>query len=222
MKVHSEDLNGNYYTEDKVLANQIASRLLNFGRQYIQPDYSSEFSYIQKTKENARFNALPLPPEISERFIFYEYAPSYLMLESDLISYLHKIFKVNHTALHGENPQRQLKEYYIKWLKRAKGADMKYFANSMLHYLDKTKNNAFNLLLHSMLLGYDDTLHNPEKALELLDKAQNIIFNKHIDDRYYDELRYFLKTIEGFLYLKGSNFNSSNRSFYEALDLKHT
>ncbi|MBU0473867.1 MAG: hypothetical protein KKF62_06855 [Bacteroidetes bacterium] len=222
MKVHSEDLTGNYYTEDKVLANQIASKLLNFGKKYIQSDYDENYDYIQKLRENAQFNSIPLPPEISEKFIFYENAPNYLMFESPLISYLHKIFKVNHTMLGGNNPQLQLKEYYIKWLKQKKGTDTKYFANSMLHYLEKTKNNAFNLLIHAMLLSYDEELFDPEKSVELINRASEIIFNKHIDNEFINELKYFLKTIEGFFYLKGSNLDQSNKMFYEALDLKHT
>ncbi len=222
MKVHSEDLTGNYYTEDKVLANQIMSSLLNFGKRYIQADYDADYNFAEKIKENAQFYTIPLPQDISEKFIFYEYAPNSLMFESPLISYLHKIFKVNHTVVHGENPQRQLKEYYIKWLKRKKGTDTKYFANSMLNYLEKTKNNAFNMLMHSMVLSYDDELFNPEKSIELISRASDIIFNKHIDDKHFDELRYFLKVTEGFLHLKSANLNSSNRLFYEALEVKHT
>ncbi len=221
MKVHSEDLTGNYYTEDKVLANQVASKLLNFGKKYIQSDNDSEYNYIKKLKENAQFHSIPLPTEISERFIFYEYAPNYLMFDSPLISYLHKIFKVNHTMLSGDNPQLQLKEYYLKWLKRKKGSDSKYFAKSMLHYLDKTKNNAFNSLIHAVLHAYDDELFNPEKSFELIKKASDIIFNKHIDNEHFDELTYFLKILEGFLYLKSANLEKSNKIFYEALDLKH-
>ena len=222
MKVHSEDLIGNYYTEDKVMANQIASSLLSFGKKYIQSDYNSDYNFSEKIKENAQFHSIPLPEDISERFIFYENAPNYLLFESPLISYLHKIFKVNHNVLHGENPQRQLKEYYAKWLKGKKGTDTKYFANSMLGYLEKTKNNAFNMLMHAMVLTYDDQLFNPEKAIELITRASDIIFNKHIDDKYFNELRYFLKITEGFLHLKGADLNTSNRLFYEALEVKHT
>jgi len=58
MKVHSEDLTGNYYTEDKVIANQIASKLLNFGRKYIQSDYDENYDKNKKTKENAQFNSI--------------------------------------------------------------------------------------------------------------------------------------------------------------------
>jgi len=173
MKVHSEDLTGNYYTEEKVLANQIASKLLSFGRKYIQSDYNENYDYIQKLKENAQFNSIPLPSEISERFIFYENAPNYLMFDSPLISYLHKTFKVNHTMLGGNNPQLQLKEYYIKWLKQKKGTDTKYFANTMLQYLEKTKNNGFNLLLHAMLLSYDEGLFDPAKSIELISRASD-------------------------------------------------
>jgi len=222
MKVHSEDLTGNYYTEEKVLANQIASKLLSFGRKYIQSDYNENYDYIQKLKENAQFNSIPLPSEISERFIFYENAPNYLMFDSPLISYLHKTFKVNHTMLGGNNPQLQLKEYYIKWLKQKKGTDTKYFANTMLQYLEKTKNNGFNLLLHAMLLSYDEGLFDPAKSIELISRASDLIFNRHIDDEFLTELKYFLKIIEGFFYLKSSNIDQSNKIFYEALDLKHT
>jgi len=222
MKVHSEDLTGNYYTEEKVLANQIATKLLSFGKKYIQSDYNENYDYIQKLKENAQFNSIPLPPDIAERFIFYENAPNYLIFDSPLISYLHKTFKVNHTMLGGNNPQLQLKEFYIKWLKQKKGTDTKYFANSMLHYLEKTKNNGFNLLIHAMLLSYDEGLFDPAKSIELINRASDLIFNKHIDNEYLNELKYFLKTIEGFFYLKGSNIDQSNKMFYEALDLKHT
>ncbi len=221
MKVHSEDLTGNYYTEDKVLANQVASKLLNFGKKYIQSDYDSESDYVKRLKENAQFHSIPLPTEISERFIFYEYAPYYLMFDSPLISYLHKIFKVNHKMFSGDNPQLQLKEYYVKWLKRKKGSDSTYFAKTMLHYLDKTKNNAFNLIMHAVLHSYDDELFNPQKSLELIKRASDIIFNKHIDNNHFDELSYFLKIMEGFLHLKSSNLEKSNKIFYEALDLKH-
>ncbi len=221
MKVHSEDLTGNYYTEDKVMANQIVSSLLNFGKKYIQPDYNSDYNFEEKIKENAQFHAIPLPQEISEKFIFYEFAPNYLIFESPLISYLHKIFKVNHSAVLGENPQRQLKENYTKWLKGNKGTDTKYFANSIIGYLEKTKNNAFNMLMHAMVLAYDNEMFNPEKSIELVTRASDLIFNKHIDSTYFDELRYFLKTIEGFLHLKGADLSKSNRSFYEALEVKH-
>ncbi len=47
MKVHSEDLTGNYYTEDKVLANQIASKLLSFGKKYINSDVDESSNYTQ-------------------------------------------------------------------------------------------------------------------------------------------------------------------------------
>jgi len=124
--------------------------------------------------------------------------------------------------LGGNNPQLQLKEFYIKWLKQKKGTDTKYFANSMLHYLEKTKNNGFNLLIHAMLLSYDEGLFDPAKSIELINRASDLIFNKHIDNEYLNELKYFLKTIEGFFYLKGSNIDQSNKMFYEALDLKHT
>lgn len=221
MKVHSEDLAGNYYTEDKVLANQITSRLLNFGKKYIQSDYDSEYDYFKKLKENAQFYSIPLPSEISERFIFYEYAPNYLIFDSPLISYLHKIFKVNHTILNGDNPQLQLKEYYIKWLKRKSGSDSKYFAKSMLNHLEKNKNNAFNYLLHSVLHAYDEELFDPKKSIKLIKKASDIIFSKNIDNKYYDDLAYFLKIMEGFLHLKSSDVSQSNKAFYEALKLKH-
>lgn len=221
MKVHSEDLTGNYYTEDRVLANQVASKLLSFGKRYINSDVDESSNYTQKIKENVLFNSITLPVEISERFVFYEEAPNILMLDSPLISYLHKIFKVNHTVLSGENPQLQLKEYYLKWLKRKKGVDTKYFAKSMLHYLEKTKNNGFNLLINAILFSYDEEMYNHNKSIELMHNASDIIFNRQISNEFYDELKYFLKTIEGFLYLKGSNIDQSNKLFYEALDLKH-
>ena len=42
MKVHSEELSEEFYSEDRILAAQIVSKLLNFGKKYLGPANFSE------------------------------------------------------------------------------------------------------------------------------------------------------------------------------------
>jgi len=221
MKVHSEELSEEFYSEDRILAAQIVSKLLIFSKKYLNIDSSADVDFVSKIKENAKFYSIPLPLELSEGFLFYEHAPYFLILESPVISYLHKLFNINHSSSYGENPQRHLKEFYAKWVESKIDSDTKYFATSMINQLEKTKNNAYNMILHSFILGFDDRLFNPEKSVQLLNTASDLIFDKNLEKDYLNELKYLLKLFEGFLFLKRTDFAQANKLFYEALDTKN-
>lgn len=221
MKVHSEELSEEFYSEDRILAAQVVSKLLNFGKKYLQIDNSTDADFTSKIKESAKFYSIPLPLELSEGFLFYEHAPYFLILDSPVISYLHKVYNVNQSSSYSENPQRHLKDFYAKWVEGKIESDTNYFATSLINQLEKTKNNAYNMLLHSFILGFDDRLFNPEKSVQLLNTASDLIFDKHLEKEYLNELKYLLKLFEGFLFLKRTDFTQANRLFYEALDTKN-
>lgn len=194
-------------------------RFHEFGKTFFQLKNEKKDLVVQ-IKEQSIFRSIPFPENLEEPFVFIEDCPAFWTFSTPVNDFISEIYQLNQKRLQSNKKQKIIVELYQKWVKSLNGNYDKYFALSVISQLENVINNAFNLILHSMVLTFDKGVFNPPKALELIEESEKIIISKKIEDRKKNEILYMLDTIRGFIFIKSSSFSEARTSLLNALVTK--
>ncbi len=171
----------NYILEKELdnfeLRDVVITQFRGLAKKYFQLDVLNETDYLKLLKESSTFYSFTLPEEISEMFIKNEDAPLFWIYRSPVILYLEEFYKSSSARTSEQNNYKVVKDFYTKWIINKNEDEKKYFASSALNILGKRSNshNILNVIFHAIILGYENNVLNVSKAIELLDKAKELI-----------------------------------------------
>lgn len=204
------------------LTDLALSRFRGLAKEYFDIDVLQKPDYVKLLEESSIFYRFSLPAELNEEFILFEYAPLFWAYQSPLIHHIEDFLKKTLSQIGGQPFYKSVKEFYLKWLTIKSDEEKKYFATSTINYIDNksNKNNFLHLIYHSMILAYDETLFNPEKAVTLLDKSLEIISTNNLNSDVKEEITYLINLYKGFVYLKLNNLEQAHKSFSDASVIK--
>ena len=193
-------------------------KFLNLGKElfHLGKKRDADFNfYLKKKSKIFEFN---LPDDINEFFIGYDSAPLFWILKSQVFRKIDDFLKFQIPANKTSENYSQVLKYYSKWVQHKLQEEKKFYANTTINYLTKyqSKHNFFYLILHAVILTFDEHLFNPAKAANLFDKARETIENLKLNLRFRGELNYFIDIYAGFCDLKQGEFAKAIEKFKRA------
>ncbi|MBU1101721.1 MAG: hypothetical protein KKA84_15095 [Bacteroidetes bacterium] len=208
--------------EEKVLRNGLsANKLRMLGKENFRWTHSPFYDYYKMVKDSTRLFNFNLPAEFNKAFVSYQNAFIFWVYKSPLMGYVENYFQS--TILKGARFDRykHLKEFFIKWTVLRSREDKAFYASSAINYIEKdlNKKNFINQITQAVILTYEDSLHDPDKAMALFDTAQDTINSLKLEDIYKQELTYHIKMFKGFLKLKEEQPLSAATYFQDALSV---
>jgi hypothetical protein len=209
-------------SDDSTTAMLQLSKFKNLSREYFQFDLSKEIELLKNIKDSSRFYSFRLPYEISDFFIRLDQAPVFWIIRSPLIQHIENIYKAL-TQTTGANSYKTFKEFYTKWIVIKSEDEKKYFAASALNIAEKksTGKGIFPLLiLQAIILGFDKTIFNPGKAIELLENSKDILNDGKLNNDFREELAYLINVYSAFIYLNEMDFAQAKVKLSEAATFK--
>ncbi len=214
--IYEGDLN------DTAITEMLSRRFKNLSREYLQLDLKKDSDFLSLVKDSSRFFSFSLPLPINEIFIRYEDAPLFWVYRTPLLVYLEELFKLSMPQSSTKSIHNSIKDFYTKWVMMNPGNEKKYFAASAINFIEKkaNKNNFLYAILHSIILSYDNYFYNPQKSLELLDTAQDLVNDTELGDTFREEIYYLISLYGGFLFLNQKQIPSAKEKFAESLSIK--
>lgn len=208
--------------DDSTLAMLQVSKFKNLSREFFQFDLSKEIELLKSIKDSSRFFSFRLPYEINDFFIRLDQAPVFWIIRSPLVQHIESIFKAL-TQSTGANSYKTFKEFYTKWIVIKSEEEKKYFAASALNIAEKksTGRGIFPILiLQAIILGFDKTIFNPGKAIELLENSKDILNDGKLNNDFKEELAYLINIYSAFIYLNEMDFAQAKVKLSEAATFK--
>lgn len=198
------------------------SKFFKVAKEYFQINVESESDQLNIIKESIRFFSLELPNELKEIFISYNDAPLFWIYESSLMNQIEEFMKFNFKGLAFSELHRQIKENYSRWATAKLKSEKEYYSTTTINFIERdiNKHNFFKMILKGLILTYQPTFYNSEKALETFSNTIDLIRTLRLNENTKSELTYLLKLYIGFVHLKENKFDQANIIFKEALELK--
>lgn len=219
----SEEMSSSYDSQieslDLDLVDELyVNKIRQLGRENFLWHDSGTFDYYKLLKESSKFFNFKLPSQFDKIFISYKNAYVYWIYKSPLMEYVEDFFRVNLLKGGMFDRYKHLKEFFLKWVALSSKEDKKFYASSAITYIEKdlSKKNFLNQVIQAVILIYENSLHDPDKALSLLENAQKTIESVKIDDLYKEELIYLIRLHKGFLKLRENKPLSAINDFQDA------
>ena len=173
-------------------------------------------------RECYRFFRYKFPPNLSEHFFRYEEAPLLWICDSHLNKYIKDFYRHNFPIFNGVDQHKAIKELYTKWLTNKQDSEKKYFAQSIINFIDSynSRSNFLTNIFGGIILSYEKALYNPLKSVELFDKAKDIINKIKLSDDSKSELEYLITAFSGYSYLIKEDNELAKEKFENALSIK--
>ncbi len=173
-------------------------------------------------RESYRFFRYTFPSSINEHFFRFEEAPLLWICESPLNRYLKDFYRHNFPIFNGVDQYKTVKELYSKWLMNKQDDERKYFAQSIINFIDNynSRSNFLSNIFGGIIFSYESSLLNPQKSIELYDKSKEIIGKIKLSDDTKDELDYLITLLSGYSYIIQEENEYAKHKFEDALKLK--
>ena len=173
-------------------------------------------------RESYRFFRYKLPSNLSEHFFRFEESPLIWICESQLNKYLKDFYRQHFPIFNGVDQYKTIMELYTKWLTNKQSSEKKYFAVSIINFIDtyNSRSNFLSNIFGGIIYSFDQSLLNPKKSIELFDKSKDIIGKIKLSDDSKAELEYLITLFSGYSYLINEDNESAKEKFEDALKLK--
>jgi len=212
--------------EAEQLENLFESSAIKFKKlkhTYFKNYINKDDSYIDFLKTGSRHLAFQFPENIDEIFLKKENSPLFWLLESPLLTICEKSFNENSNG-NRQSDRNEIKKNFTKWVIASEPNQKKIFAAITIKEIKNSSNSLtyIDLIYHSLILIFDETIRNPYKALEELVKVQSLVDESSITPEIKRELSYLIQLYKGFAFLAlGSNDEAATELSY-AMDNKES
>ncbi len=195
------------------------AKFRNYGRENFSDLVRYKVSVKDFIENSAQFYSIRLPQEIAEYFIRIDVAPYFIISESPLLGIIEDFISTRNNDLEFVSNLREVKNYYSKWLVQKTPKEKYFFAKSIISTVERnyTFQSFYNLLLYGIVLTYDSSLYNAKKALEIFNRAKEVVNKNNIPQNIREEFLYLVNIYQGFVYIKEYEYAHSLTSFKEAL-----
>ncbi|MFH1196296.1 MAG: hypothetical protein V1720_11315 [bacterium] len=205
--------------ENNLLSNElVVSRFKYFAKEKFQDYLPGEVNFIEFFREVAKHYSLTLSPEVSEFFISVETAPFVFLSDFPPVIVAEEKFRLDSrkNAAFAAN-YAEIKKFFSKWITQKNEKEKQYFALSTINLIERNinQNNFLKYILYAVILAYDKRIFSPERAIQLLQKSEEIILSLDVDENFKNEFFYLINFYKGITSLKiGSNEEA--RDYFQA------
>ena len=193
-----------------------------FAKEYFQFEAKSSVEFLTRIKESTKLFHLNVPANLSEVFIRIEEAPLFWIFDSPLVQYLEDTLRIYLGKSNDYDNYRLIKDCYSKWIVIKSENEKRYFANSVLSYIDKStsKYNFFYLILKAVIFTFEKSMADADKANELFNRSIDVVNSTKVSETYKDELLYLIHVFSAFAFLRHKNNEQAKVKFSDALRVK--
>lgn len=196
------------------------AKLRNYGREKFSELIRYNISFNDFIINSSQFYSIKLPQEISDYFIRADIVPFFIMSEAPVLKKIEELLISKKTEDKFVNNYREIKNDYYKWLTKKSAKEKHYFANSIINSVERNFafQSHFNVIIYGIILCYEQSCYNPKRAIELFDRAIEIVegcSNSSVDR---NNLIYTINLFKGFTYLKEYEYLRAFETFKEALN----
>ncbi len=210
------------YRENAISTEAQIAKFYKLAKEHFQIDVDIQSDQINTIKESVRFFSLELPAELKEIFISFNDAPLLWIFESSLLNQIEEFMKFNFKGLAFSELHKQIKDNYARWATSKLKSEKEYYSTTTINFIERdiNKHNFFKMILKGLILTYQPTFFNSQKALDLFESTIDLIKSLRLNENTKSELIYLLKLYIGFVYLKENDYIKANDIFKQAIEIK--
>lgn len=194
------------------------AKFRNYGRENFSDLIKYHLSFEEYIDNTTKFFSIQLPDVISDYFIRIDLAPNYILSDAPIFEKLKELILKKGGEYNFVANFREIKNYYYKWLVQKTEKEKYFFANSIVSTIERNYNfqSFYSLLIYGIIATYDKTVYNPKRAVEVFNRAIEMIDNCNLKEDFANELKYLIKLYKGFLYLKEYEYSLALSTFQDA------
>lgn len=196
------------------------AKFLNYGREKFSELIRHEVSFTDYIANSSKFYSINLPKELSDYFIRADLSPFYILSEAPILKQIEEILITKKNDFGFVSNYREIKRYYYKWLTQKPPKEKQYITNAIINSVERnfTYQSFYSVLIYGIVLTFDSNAYNPKKAIELFDRAVEIVQSCNFNSNLNNEILYLIHLYKGFLNLKEYQYSQSLQSFKDALE----
>ena len=207
--------------ERELINESLFNKFRVLGKDNFRWEFSRSVDYYKLVKDSAKFYNFNLPENFNKIFISYRTAYLFWIYKSPLLDYLENFFRGSMLKGARFDRYKNLKEFFIKWAVIQSKEDRKFYATSAISFIEKdlSKRNFINQIYEAVILTYEDSLKDYDRALSLYEAAQKSLETVNLEQNHKSELVYLIRLFKGFLKLSESQPLSAASDFNDALSI---
>jgi hypothetical protein len=207
-----------------LLDNQFETNALKFNKlkhSYFKNYDKKNENYLNFLKIGSRHFAFQFPDYIDEVFLIKENSPLFWLLESPLLTLCEKSFNENSNG-NAAYDRNEIKKNYTKWVIATEANQKKIFASIACKEIKNCLSplTFIDLIYYSLILIFDESVKNPAKALEELNKAKSLVDESSFAAEIKNELSYFIQLYKGYAHIALGNYEDASTELSYAIDIK--
>lgn len=212
--------------QDKnIFQNDVSSKELeiakfrNYGREKFGNAIKRSISFDEFSAHLLQHTSINLPHEIEEYFIRIDTAHYFGAVETPFLKSIELILSQNRSGNNFIANHREIKEFYHKWIYNKNDKEKTYFALTLINMVERNFNyqSFYNLVLYAVILTYENSLFNPQKAVDLYTRSQELVKGLTANQKEKNKILYLINLFKGFTHLKEYDYANAKNSFSEAL-----
>ena len=214
LEIQEPDLLENKFEIDAIKFNKLKHL-------YFKDFIKKNDSYLNFLKMGSRHFAFQFPEEIDEVFLIKENAPLFWILESPLLTACEKVFNENSNG-NTSYDRNEIKKNFTKWVIATESNQKRIFASITIKEIKSSLSTLTFLeqIYYSLILIFDESVKNPAKALEELEKAQSLIDESSFTPEVKQELSYLVLLYKGYAKIALGDFEDASTELSYAIDIK--
>ncbi len=196
------------------------AKFRNYGKEHFGNLIKHEISFESFINHSSKFYSVNLPPQISDYLIRLDTAPFFWISEASIVQKIEELLVVKKSKFNYVANFKEIKKYFFQWNLQKSPKEKQYYTVSISNQIERnfSHQSFYNLIIYSILLMYDKNIYNPSKAVELYDKAINMVQNCNIDKNIKEEILYYLHIYKGFVFFLEYDYNKARNVFKQALE----
>ncbi|MCP5064705.1 MAG: hypothetical protein GY936_19895 [Ignavibacteriae bacterium] len=211
--------NKNIFQNDVSSKELEIAKFRNYGREKYGNAIKRSVSFDEFSEHLLQHTSINLPPEIEEYFIRIDTAHYFGAVETPFLKNIELILSQNRSDNNFIANHREVKEFYHKWIYNKNDKEKTYFALTLINMVERNFNyqSFYNLVLYAVILTYEKSLFNPQKAADLYTRSQELVKGLTTNLKEKNKILYFINLFKGFTHLKEYDYANAKNSFSEAL-----
>jgi hypothetical protein len=195
------------------------AKFRNYGRERFSDLIKQRIGFEEYLKIASDFYSIKLPAEISDNFIRADIAPYFILSEAPILKEVEQLLLIKKNEYNFVLNYREIKNFYYKWLLQKTPKEKLFFANSLINSVERNFafQSFYNVFLYGIVITYDQFSYNPTKAIELFERAAQIVNECNISVHAKKEVLYLINIYKGFAFLKEYEYMHSLETFKTAL-----
>jgi len=196
------------------------AKFRNYGREKFSELINYNINFEEYFRISSRFYSIQLPKEISDILIRADIAPLFIMTNAPILRKIEEMLVAKKSDYNFITNYREIKNHYKNWLNKKNHKEKNHFAASIINSVERNfeMQSFYSVMLYGIVLTFDKISYNPKKAVELFNRAEEIVEDCKIIHDGKSDLLYLINIYKGFVYLQEFEYLKSLETFKKSLD----